>query len=235
MLRDKCLPALARKARYCSIRAVRECLRKHGCSVPPDTLKKYLYDIRKTGILFDAGYGWYSTLPEAFVLNTESVRELALLLERQYPLLEFSVWSTGQIKGFTHDTLTRFVEFVYVERHNISPIAERLIDAGYFVYANPRGRQRQEFTIRQKTVVIRPRVTTQPREGHFVAIEGLLVDLFVESRGLPIMGLAECRTVLENLARRYRISIAGLASYPQHQKPATDDTLKSVKSTFLGF
>ena len=145
------------------------------------------------------------------------------------------LWSTGQVKGFTHDTLARFVSFVYVERHNIESVAERLLDAGYFVCRNPRCRDRKAFAIRQNTVVIRPRVTTQPRDGHFVTVEGLLVDLFVEARSLAIMGLSEYWTIFENLAGRYRISIAKLMSYAQQRKPAADDILKAVESTFSGF
>jgi hypothetical protein len=207
----------------------------HGHSVPPDTLKRYLYGLRKEGVLFEAGRGWYSGLPEAFELPKEPVTKLVSLLEKEYPLLEFSVWSTGQVKGFTHDTLARFVDFVYVERHNIGSVAERFLDAGYFVHANPRGKNRQAFALRQKTVVIRPRVRTQPREGHLVTVEGLLVDLFVETNSLPFMGLTECQTVFENIATRYRISIARIVSYAQERKPASDAMLKAIESTFSGF
>jgi hypothetical protein len=234
VLRDTVLPALAAEVKYFSIQAVRECLRAQGQSIQPDTLKRYLYGLRKEGILFDAGKGWYSTLPETFMLPKEPVRELVALLEKQFPLLEFSAWSTGQVKAFTHDTLAQFVGFVYVERHNIASVAERVLDAGYFVYANPRGNERQVFTVRQKTIVIRPRVTTQPCDGHFVIVEGLLVDLFVEASRLPIMGLTECQTVFENIAGHSRISIARLMSYAQQRQPAAADILKAAQSTFSG-
>ena len=75
LLRDTCLPALARKSKYFSIRAVRECLRAHGQSVQPDTLKRYLYGLRRAGVLFDAGKGWYSTLPEALALPTYTTEQ----------------------------------------------------------------------------------------------------------------------------------------------------------------
>ena len=235
LLRDTCLPNLAGKYKYFSIHAVRDCIRSHGCSVQPATLRKYLYGLRKESVLFDAGYGWYSTLPETFKLDKSPVSELVALLEKQYPLLEFSAWSTGQIKGFTHDTLAKFVAFVYVERHNVSPVADWLRDAGYDVYANPRGKAQQAFTVRGKTVVVRPRVTTQTVDGHYATVEAILVDLFVEARSLSLMGLTECTTVFENLAGRYRILMARLFSYAQQRKPATADLFKATKSTFSGF
>ena len=41
---------------------------------------------------------------------------------------------------------------------------------------------------RDRTVVIRPRPTTQRRDGRLVTIEGLLVDLSIERRTLHLMG-----------------------------------------------
>jgi len=48
-----------------------------------------------------------------------------------------------------------------------------------------------DHPIRERTVVIRPRSTTQPRDGHLVTIEGLLVDLFIERRTLHLMDEGE--------------------------------------------
>jgi len=232
LLRDTCLPNLAGKHKYFSIQTVRDCLRRRGCSVQPETLRKYLYGLRKEGVLFDAGYGWYSTLPETFKLDKRPVSELVALLGKQYPLLEFSAWSTGQIKGFVHHTLARFVAFVYVERHNVSPVADWLRDAGYDVYVNPRGKAQKAFTVRERTVVVRPRVTTQTVDGHYATVESILVDLFVEARNLPLMDRAEYAIVFENLVGRYRIWMASFLHYSRKRKHATTDLLKMLKSTF---
>jgi hypothetical protein len=81
-------------------------------------------------------------------------------------------------------------------------VADRLRDAGYDIYLNPRGAAAREFAIRERTVVIRPRPTTQPRDGHLVTIEGLLVDLFIERRTLHLMDEGEYFRMFANLAGR---------------------------------
>ena len=91
----------------------------------------------------------------------------------------------------------------------MASVADRLRDAGYDIYLNPRGAAAREFAIRERTVVIRPRPTTQPRDGHLVTIEGLLVDLFIERRALHLMDegeyfrmFAQSRRPLAGLAGR---------------------------------
>jgi hypothetical protein len=195
-------------------------------------LRKYLYGLRKENVLFDAGYGWHSTLSETFTLDKRPVSELVALLEKQYPLLEFSAWSTEQIKGFVHHALARFVAFVYVERHNVNTVADWLRDAGYDVYTNPRGKAQKAFMVRGKTVVVRPRVTTQTVDGHYATVESILVELFVEARNLPLMDRAEYAIVFENLVGRYRIRLASFLHYSRKRKRATTDLLRLLKSTF---
>jgi hypothetical protein len=66
-----------------------------------------------------------------------------------------------------------------------------LTEGGFDSHLNPRGENARKFTIRDRTVVIRPKVTTQPVVEHVVPIEGLLVELFVESRNLSLMDDSE--------------------------------------------
>ena len=63
-------------------------------------------------------------------------------------------------------------------------------------------------------MVIRPRPTTQPRHGHLVTIEGLLVDLFIERRTLHLMDEGEYFRMFANLAGHSRVSLAGVRTMP---------------------
>jgi hypothetical protein len=63
---------------------------------------------------------------------------------------------------------------------------------------------------RERTVVIRPRPTTQPRDGRLVTIEGLLVDLSIERRTLHLMGEGKYFRLVSILAFSHR-PLAGLA------------------------
>ena len=76
-------------------------------------------------------------------------------------------------------------------------------------------------------MVVRPKVTTQPVDEHFVTIEGLLVDLFIESRALALMDAGEYFLVFRNATGQGRISIARIVDYVRQRQPATDELIDS--------
>ena len=82
-------------------------------------------------------------------------------------------------------------------------------------------------------MVIRPRPTTQPRYGHLVTIEGLLVDLFIERRTLHLMDEGEYFRLFPNLAGHSRVSLAGVLDYARERRPAGLHLMQHIKAEFL--
>ena len=82
-------------------------------------------------------------------------------------------------------------------------------------------------------MVIRPRPTTQPRDGHLVTIDGLLVDLFIERRTLHLMDEGECFCLFPNLAGRSRVSLARVLDYARERRPAGLHLIQHIKAEFL--
>jgi hypothetical protein len=148
-------------------------------------------------------------------------------------LLDFTCWSTEQVRSFGHLLLARFVAFIHTERDAMVSVADRLRDAGYDIYLNPRGTAARGFAIRERTVVIRPRPTTQPRHGHLVTIEGLLVDLFIERRTLHLMDEGEYFRMFANLAGHSRVSLAGVLDYARERRPAGLHLIQHIKAEFV--
>lgn len=233
-LRAVCLPALAERAAYFSHAEVQSWLRGRLPAFRPALLREYLSAAMRDGTVHDAGRGWYSRLAEPFKLNTKPVARLTRALEKAFPLLDFTCWSTEQIHGYGHHLLTRYAAIVHTERDAMESAGEWLRDAGWAVHVNPRGAAARQFAIRsERTVVIRPRTTTQPREGHFVSIEGLLVDLFIEAKALHLMDAGEYVRLLENLASQHRIRLAALLDYARERRPAGLKLIEHINADFL--
>jgi hypothetical protein len=197
------------------------------------SLNVYLTEAVKQGHIYDAGRGWYSSLANAFELDARPVKPLVAKLEKKFPLLDFTCWSTEQIRAYGHHLLARFVPFVHVDRDALPSVAEFLQDAGYDVHANPRAEAARQFTIRERTVVVRPQNSAQPHAGHLVTIEGLLVELFVESRALNLMDTGECYRIFVNLAGQSRISMATVLDYARERRPAALEFIKLINAEFL--
>lgn len=234
-LREVCLPDLKAKYAYFNVETLRAYLDGQKIPWKSATLNRYMAELTEGGFVFDAGRGWYSALANPFVLDTAPVQELIALLEKRFPLLDFSCWSTRQIASYGHHLLAKFVTFVHTERDAMESVHEFLREAGFDSHLNPRGEAARKFSVRDRTIVVRPKVTTQPVAEHLVPVEGLLVELFVESRNLSLMDASEFFSLFENLSRQARIPMALLLEYAGKRKTAADGLLESINREFLKF
>jgi hypothetical protein len=218
VLRDECLPGLGNQSKYYSTEAVKTWLNRRKLRCPQATLNRYLHEFTRDGLVFAAGRGWYSSLATPFTLNREPVSSLVQELNKTFPLVEFSCWSTEQIKGAMHDLLSRFVTVVNVEADAMENVWEHLRDAGWDAWLNPRGAEAARFAVRERTLVVRRESRKSPSKQPFAPIEKLLVELCFEARDLQLMALPEFHTMLASLAGTNRIQMGTLLSYAAERK-----------------
>ena len=144
-------------------------------------------------------------------------------LNKTFPLLDFSCWSTEQINAAMHHLLSRFVTFVNVEADSMESVWEHLRDAGWDAWLNPRGAEAARFAVREGTLVVRRESRKSPSKESFAPIEKLLVELCFEARDLQLMALSDFHSMLANLAGTRRIQMATLLSYAAERKlPLTE-------------
>lgn len=221
-LKNRTIPKLSQAAPdfpYFSLVAIRKDLDGHRGAVEPESLNSYLHELTREGAIFDAGRGWYSTLPEPFVLDREPVRALVEKLEKRFPYLDFSCWSTAQIAAYSHQQLAKFVHFVYTERDAMESVAEALREAEFTAYINPaKGEVGRNVRLLDGVVIVRPAITRAPVDGKYAAIEKILVDLYIEAGGLRLMDEEEHERIVKNIITHGRISISTLVAYADDRR-----------------
>ena len=235
VLRDECLPALGGQSKYYNAEAVNAWLQKRKLRCPPATLNRYLHEFTRAGLVFAAGRGWYSSLATPFALNREPVSSLVQELNKTFPLLEFSCWSTQQVNPYMHHLLGKFVAFVQTDPDALESVFEFLRDAGYDAHLNPTGQEKKRFMVRQKTVVVRRRTSGAPTDGHFASIESILVDLYLETNRLGLMDLEEFRGMARRLVASSRIEMSSLVSYAERREQSLKDIFGSAESIISDF
>jgi hypothetical protein len=229
LLRDKIIPELSAKTAYFGIEAVRTALEAARCLVEPTTLTRYLHELTEGGFFFDAGRGWYSSLAKPFILEREPVQELVAALEKRFPLLDFSCWSTAQVASYGHHLLARFVTFVHTERDSMESVTDALRDGGWTAYLNPTQQEAvKSFRPVEKTIVVRPAVSRAPVDGKFASIEKILVDLCVEGPALQLLDAGEYQRLVANLAGRNRIAVGTLAHYAERRSVKLEAVLSGI-------
>ncbi|MBS0537003.1 MAG: Eco57I restriction-modification methylase domain-containing protein, partial [Proteobacteria bacterium] len=232
------LPALAEADAYFSHGMVVERLADLDVELPDDTLRSYLSEAMRTGVIHDAGRGWYSRLPDAFALDTKPLQGLLKQVRKDFPLLDVSVWSTAQINPYTQHLLSTHTAFLYADADALPSLAEKLEDKGWKVFQNPSpGEAERRFRPADKTVVLRPALSKQPEAVDGAApIEKLLVDLLFESGRLRLMDESEAQQVVANVAQAGRIPVAALLGYARRREQKIrflDESINSKSSDDL--
>lgn len=233
-LTTRVLPALAKSDVHFSHATVVERLADLDIDVPDETLRSYLSEAMSTGVIHDAGRGWYSRLPQALELDAKPIASLVRLVAKEFPLLDFSCWSTAQINPWTQHMLATHMALLYAEADALPSLAERLRERGWKVYVNPTPSEAEsDFRPGDKTVVLRPALSKQPEgEDHAAPVEKVLVDLVAEASRLRLMDDAEAELVVANAAQAGRIQVAALLAYARRRRVDISYFSQSTNSTF---
>jgi hypothetical protein len=229
VLREECLPALGGLSKYYSLEAVKAWLLRRKIHCPAATLNRYFHEFTRARLIFSAGRGWYSTLATPFALNREPVSSAVQELNKTFPLLDFSCWSTAQIGGYGHHLLASFVTFIHTDRDSMESVVEALRRTGWTAHRHPtRLEAAKSFRPSDKTVVVRPAVSRAPVDGKYASIEKILVDLRAETASLPLLDAGEYHRLVANFAGRERISVASVAQYAKRRNLKLAEVLPSL-------
>jgi hypothetical protein len=219
----------ARDIYYFHINDLKRYFTEKGIKFEEDTLKKYLYLLKKNEVLYPAGRGWYSNIQKEFELNIEPTEKIIKLLIDKFPLLEFSCWSTEQLKGFFHHLPTQFVIFIYTDKDFLQSVKDFLMENDYDVYLNPHKIEVEKFVdLKTKTIILRPSVSSRvSKEKNLTKIEKILVDLFMEMKKISLIDKDEYIKIVSNIILNYRINMAELLDYA-HNRKIEDQILNTI-------
>lgn len=204
---------------YFSIRDLQEYFEKINVIYSNENLKKSLYRMRKDKIIYSAGRGWYSTLKQEFELEKMPVKEVIDLIKGDFPLLEFSCWSTEQLKAFYHHLPSQFVVFIFTEKDYLESLNDNLENRNYNVFANPLKSEAEKFVhFKDQTIILRPSFASgEPKDGYFSKIEKIIVDLHMEIKKLNLMDREEYKRVISNILHHFRINVADMLEYAERR------------------
>ncbi len=205
-----------------------------------DTLKKYLYLFKKNEIIYTAGRGWYSNIKKRFKLDTKPIEKLLRSIKDKFPLLEFSCWSTEQLKGFFHHLSSQFVTFIYVDKDFLQSLKDFLIENDDNVYLNPHKIEAEKFVeLKTQTIILRPFISSRvPKEKNRAKIEKILVDLFMETKKVGLIDKEEYIRIISNIILNYRINMAEMLDYADRREARERiwyTIMKVIKSTNASF
>jgi DNA-binding transcriptional MerR regulator len=219
----------SKKNIYFNLDEIKKYLKENKIKFTHNTLKQNIYLLKKKKILYSAGRGWYSTIEKEFKLDKQPIEDIVQLIHSKYPLLEFSCWSTEQIKGYFHHLPSQFVAFIYSDKDYLSTIKDFLNEKNYNVYLNPHKHEIEKFVElkNKKNIILRPSIIFYSLiENNYAKIEKILIDLFLEIKKINLIDKEECLKMFINVITNYRIDLAKSLAYAYSRK--IDDEIKKI-------
>jgi hypothetical protein len=195
------LPTLKEQSAYFSLAAVKRALVEAEIELADDTLREYMSEAMASGVVSDAGRGWYSRHQQPVTLDLKPVAKIIREVKKAFPLLDFCCWSTVQFNPFAQHLIAQPTILLYADGDALNPLVDALRATGWDAWANPGIKHAEQF-IRpgEKTAVLRPAKSRQPEcNNHVVTIEKALVDLVVEADRLQLMDSAEVERIIDSV------------------------------------
>ena len=217
---NEVLPALGKDAAYFSFARIKAAVAAKKLGLADATLKVYLNEALRKGVVGDAGRGWYSRLSESLAFDPRPLRKLIRATTKALPLLDFCAWSTVQLNPWMHHLLAQPVHFLYVPRETLDDVGDTLRAQGWEVAVNPGISEASKAVVPgEKMVVLRPAHSKQPRpQDHQAAPEQVLVDLLVETEALGLMDTSEAKAVFVGATNSGLVNISEMKRFAEFRK-----------------
>jgi hypothetical protein len=199
---------------------VKRSLTDNEIELADNSLRKYMSEAMATGIVVDAGRGWYSRHNKPVSLDPKPVAKVIRDVKKVFPLLDFCCWSTVQFNPFALHLIAQPMTFLYAESDTLNSVADALRGIGWNAWANPGKNVVDQFLQSgEKTIVLRPTKTDQPHiKEHAAAIEKALVDLVIEANKLKLMDSTEVQRIIDTALGSGLLQLTVLFGYAEDLK-----------------
>ena len=184
-------------------------------------LMDYLFQLKEEKVVFDAGYGCYSSVARVFTLPTVSrAQNIAKFIKKGFPFLtDFVIWDTKSLQSFYHHTQTHHITFVEVEKEALSSVYDSL----YIKFQNVLKERRSKtffelFDVARDPVVVRGLISRSPRSGHVPALAKILIDMFVDLDRYKYIAQSDYLEIWRDFLQGYRLDIRVIHSYSKRRK-----------------
>lgn len=184
------------------------------------TVRDYLSQFRKEGLVFDAGRRIYSTIKNIYKPSKESrVDSLVKHLKKNFPFTEFLVWNTRQLQPLYHHTQQHNITFVETEKESITPFydtiskeyRDTIIERYDKIYYNT-------IDLSKNPIIVRKLISRSSKDIHIPTIEKILVDIFVDLDKYRFISPEDYWELWKAICPGYRLNLGYIYNYEKRRK-----------------
>lgn len=201
----------------------------------PKVIKNYLLSFKEEGIIFDAGWGIYTTKKQEFKLSTLSrIETLSRLIKKEFPFSKFLIWDTRQLSSLYQHTPRYGITFVETQKELTCSFYEYISKKYQKTYLEQKNKiYFENFSLYLSPVVIRRLIKRAPYKKTQPTLEKILVDIFCDVNTYKYISWQDYWQIWQELAINYRIKIGDLISYSRRRKCFQDLFLQLIDNNIF--
>jgi hypothetical protein len=191
------------------------------------TLRWRMHQLTKQGELHRIGRGKYGLGASKEIWRPEIKPDLKSIytdIQQEFPYLQFCIWSTQWLLGFTQHVPFKHITLIDTERDTEASVFHYLQDTleDHSVYLNPGKSEVQKYIgTNDQTVVVRPLISQSPllkkEETSIPKLEKIMIDLVADDILFGAYQGKELQTIYENILGVYAINQSTLRRYAQRR------------------
>ena len=150
---------------------------------------------------------------------SETAKNISILIQEQFPLVDFQVWELYQMNEFINHQLSRNTIFVEVENMLDESIFNLLFEMYPHVLHNAGTEEYYKYSA-DETIVVRKLISEAPSGfGQYkqATLEKILVDLFGRGLSGSIISRSEYQAIYEDSFKKYAINQPKMFRYARRR------------------
>lgn len=204
-----------------------ECWRSQRPSMSLSTFYRYLHQSLEKGVIFQTGRNLYcaagKTRPKYNHQYSETARDLAKYIEKEYPLLDFRIFETIQLNEFLNHQIGRNTIFLSVEDRLGEMLFQRIRQRyNNNVLLNPSKVIFEQYWL-ENMIVIQKLNTESPKGENQIwntDLEKMLVDILADKLIRSCFSQSEYPLIYETAFGRYPINESRMFRYARRRSAA---------------
>lgn len=202
------------------------------------SIRWYLYDFKREGLIADVSRGVYTLQRHDFSpdLKLYNIKKVSFKIHSQLPFLKYCIWTTSWLHNLMIHQPATSTTLIEVEAGAENSVYSLLQDDIEGVLVKPTKIEIERYVLGSNKFIIKPLVHDAPitiAQVPIPRIEKILVDLFVEKNlFLPFQG-KELVNIYTNSFSNFSVNLTTLLAYAERRKKKSD-IVEFIKSKLEG-
>ncbi|MDO8999841.1 MAG: hypothetical protein Q7W45_08760 [Bacteroidota bacterium] len=202
---------------------------KKGIDLSNENLDVRINRLKAKGIIVNVGRGWYRTNDKKIFEPglTPTLKKISSLLKKEFPYLNYALWSTNWLNELTTLQLFRNIYIIEVEAGSEDAVFRTIKESfPHTTFLDPKETEWENYkTERSENIIIKTMISESPKVKYrtmsITKLEKIMVDLYCDKLLRTIFS-GELANIYMEVCKNYVLNFTTLLSYAGRRGKKTE-------------